>query len=160
MTVFTPQERRVVLFLIVSLLVGSGVKLYRSRRASELHPATAGILFSSTHDSTEVQTLDTLIAEVQRMIAGDYPARMPLVDLNAASELELRLLPGIGPKLARRIVSYRRTHGKYKLVRDLVEVPGIGEKKLAAIEGMVFVGARDTSDEDVGEVLEPGANRP
>ena len=160
MTIFTPQERRVVLFLTLSLLVGSGVKLYRSRRASRLFPATAGIVFTSDEDSGDTRVLDTLIAEVERMVGGEGIVEKDVVDINTATEMEFRMLPGIGPKLAARIVSHRETHGKFKLVRDLVRVPGIGEKKLAAIEEIVFVGSEDARSEKSEDGRERGANRP
>lgn len=62
------------------------------------------------------------------------------IDLNAATEAELATLPGIGEALAARIVEYRREHGGFRSVEELDEVPGIGEGKLAALEGLVFCG--------------------
>lgn len=61
------------------------------------------------------------------------------LDLNTASAEELTALPGIGPELARRIVEYRETAGAFTTVEELLEVPGIGETKLAALEGRVIV---------------------
>lgn len=56
-----------------------------------------------------------------------------IVSLNAATEADLDQLPGIGPKLAKRIIEYRRQFGGFKSVEDLLKVPGIGEKKLEQI---------------------------
>ncbi len=64
---------------------------------------------------------------------------MSPLDLNAASAEELTSLPGIGPELARRIVECRETAGPFTAVEELLEVPGIGEAKLAALEGRVTV---------------------
>jgi competence protein ComEA len=55
------------------------------------------------------------------------------VDLNAASAADLEALPGVGPVLAQRIFDYRETHGPFATVEDLLDVPGIGEGKLAAL---------------------------
>ncbi len=63
----------------------------------------------------------------------------PLVNLNTATAEELESLPGIGPKLAQRIVAYRETYGPFAAVEDLMEVSGIGEGKLAEMEGLVTV---------------------
>lgn len=56
-----------------------------------------------------------------------------LVDLNRASAQDLSGLHGIGPVLAERIVAYRDEHGRFETVEDLLDVPGIGEAKLALL---------------------------
>ena len=56
-----------------------------------------------------------------------------LVDVNHASAAELESLPGVGPVLAQRIFDYRQEHGPFATVEDLLDVPGIGEGKLAAL---------------------------
>ena len=61
------------------------------------------------------------------------------VNLNTAPAEELTALPGIGEELARRIVQYREEHGPFEAVEDLTKVPGIGQGKLAALEGLVTV---------------------
>jgi competence protein ComEA len=61
------------------------------------------------------------------------------LDLNQAEEPQLERLPGIGPSLASSIVEYRRTHGEFASVQELLDVPGIGPAKLAAIEDLVAV---------------------
>ena len=55
------------------------------------------------------------------------------MDLNRATAGELESLPGIGPALARRIISFREDHGPFRTLDDLVQVPGIGPKVLADI---------------------------
>lgn len=59
------------------------------------------------------------------------------LSLNRATAGELETLPGVGPVLAERIVSFRDDNGGYDAVEDLLEVPGIGEAKLAAIRDLV-----------------------
>jgi competence ComEA-like helix-hairpin-helix protein len=61
------------------------------------------------------------------------------VDLNRATAPELDALPGIGPVLARRIVEHRERFGPYRRVQDLLDVPGIGPKLYAKLEGRVAV---------------------
>lgn len=67
------------------------------------------------------------------------PPPEPL-DINTASAEELAELPGIGEVLAGRIVEYRAAHGPFGAAEDLLEVSGIGEAKLAGLEGRVTVG--------------------
>lgn len=62
------------------------------------------------------------------------------LDINSAPVEELAELPGIGEVLAERIVEYRAEHGPFKTVEELTEVSGIGERKLAELEGRVTAG--------------------
>ncbi len=63
------------------------------------------------------------------------------LDLNRATLDELIALPGIGPVLARRIIEYREAHGGFQSVEELLEIRGIGPKKLAQIKERLLVGA-------------------
>jgi competence protein ComEA len=72
--------------------------------------------------------------------AGD--GRAPedgLVHVNEAPASELEALPGVGPVLADRIASYRDQHGPFTVVEDLLDVPGIGEAKLAGLRDVVAI---------------------
>ena len=62
------------------------------------------------------------------------------VNVNTASAEQLTALPGVGPKLAARIVEHRQKEGAFHSVQDLLNVKGIGEKNLAKIQGYVTLG--------------------
>ena len=55
------------------------------------------------------------------------------LNVNTASAAELETLPGIGPALSAAIIEQREAVGAFTKAEDLLEVPGIGGKKLAAI---------------------------
>lgn len=60
------------------------------------------------------------------------------VDINQATEAELRQLPGIGPTLARRIIEARQT-APFRSVDDLRRVRGIGARTLDRLRPFVTV---------------------
>lgn len=57
------------------------------------------------------------------------PAHPPITSLNRANPEQLQLLPGVGPKMAERIIEYRKTHAGFKSLEEVMEVKGIGTKK-------------------------------
>lgn len=61
------------------------------------------------------------------------------VDLNKATQSELEVLPGVGPKMAERILAYRAENGGFKSVDELDDVKGIGEKRMATLKSLVKV---------------------
>lgn len=63
----------------------------------------------------------------------------PLVNLNTATLDQLESLPGIGPALAQRIIDHRQEHGPFRTVDDLLDVSGIGEKRLEELRSKVAV---------------------
>jgi competence protein ComEA len=69
--------------------------------------------------------------------AGAAPAGP--VDLNTATAEQLEALPGVGPATSKAILAYRTSHGRFRSVTELLEVPGIGPAKLEALRPMVRV---------------------
>ena len=61
------------------------------------------------------------------------------LDLNRATEQDFDALPGIGPKLAERIMEYRQSVGAFHSLDELRAVKGIGIKKLERIRPLVTV---------------------
>jgi competence ComEA-like helix-hairpin-helix protein len=62
------------------------------------------------------------------------------IDINHADTEELCLLPGIGPRIAQRIVIHRRRAGPFARVEQLRQVKGIGEKTVAKVRPYVVCG--------------------
>ncbi len=62
-----------------------------------------------------------------------------LLSLNGSSAATLETLPGVGPKLAARIVDWRKSNAGFKTVADLRKVGGIGDKLFAQLKDLVSI---------------------
>lgn len=125
------KEKAVLYFLIISLLIGSIVLLYKrqkEKRNVETITMTMSLIEkpdTNLSDRTEKKTKEE--------------TKIGLLDINLATAKELEALPGIGPVLAQRIVEERNRVGKFSTIEDLLEVKGIGKKKLAMIRSRIKI---------------------
>ena len=113
------QERATLIGLGVAGLVGVGVLAWQQHR-----PAL-GLMGVPQP------------AEAAQWTAALETARR--IDINAAAVAELERLPGIGPKLAERIVADREAAGPFASIEQLTRVPGIGPKLLEGVRAYVTV---------------------
>lgn len=123
---FTPSEQRAVLLLLSTFGLGIVVWWYRaSQPLPEIDPvelaAFENFLRTVSQDSQYLPSP----APTPTSSAVAPTAR---VDLNAATYNDLVKLPGIGPVMAKRILEFRATQGRFKRLQDLRKVKGIGAK--------------------------------
>jgi len=62
-----------------------------------------------------------------------------VVNVNKANSAQLQTLNGIGPSKAQEILKYRKAHGAFKTVDELVNVKGIGPKTLQNMKTQVSI---------------------
>ena len=77
-----------------------------------------------------------------------------LININTATASQLTALNGIGEIKAAAIVEYRRQHGNFSSVDDLLNVRGIGEKILEGLRDQVTVGAPSVTAASTGTTHE------
>lgn len=68
-----------------------------------------------------------------------------LVDLNTASEQQLRTVKGIGPVKARAILAYRTKYGSFHSLSDLRKIKGFGAKTVARLAPGLSISGRPAS---------------
>ena len=88
-------------------------------RRDESYTVTSDALFPA--DATPAPPQSTFVSDV-------------LVDLNTAQLDDLTGLPGIGEAKAQAILDYRREHGPFRRVEDIMQIKGIGEGILQQLE--------------------------
>ena len=62
------------------------------------------------------------------------------INVNASAAHELTALPGIGDVLAERIIAYREQYGDFISLEELMDVPGISQKRFDAIKDLITIG--------------------
>lgn len=62
------------------------------------------------------------------------------VDINRAEPWLLEALPGIGPRLAEAIVSYRQENGPFRTPQEIQRVPGIGVELYERLKDIITAG--------------------
>jgi competence protein ComEA len=75
----------------------------------------------------------------QKSASKSKPTEELLVDINTASIEELAQLPGIGEKVAARIVRYREENGRFNKIEEIMNVRGIGEKTFVKLRDSLVV---------------------
>lgn len=87
----------------------------------------------------------TVVAICTPALAGqdtnskNKPADELLIDINTASAEDLAQLPGVGDKVAERIVNYREKNGRFQKVEEIMNVRGIGEKTFVKLRDHLVV---------------------
>lgn len=61
------------------------------------------------------------------------------INLNTASKTDLEAVPGIGPKTAEKIIDYRKEHGRFRRIEDIMNVEGIKSKRFEKMKKYLTV---------------------
>ncbi len=117
------------------------VHLPAGARVDDALRAAGGVLkgtpTSSLNLARKVADGEQVLVGVDGAVAGGPVGG--LLDLNTATTEQLDALPGIGPVLADKIVSWRTDHGRFASIDQLREVGGIGESKYSSLKSKVRV---------------------
>lgn len=81
----------------------------------------------------------SIVKEGEKLTEEKSISETNKLNINAASRMDLELLPGIGPKIAENIVEYRTQNKGFKTIQELLYMKGIGEKKFNSIKDLIKV---------------------
>ena len=95
-------------------------------------------------DQIIVPARRTSVAPTTQPVAGGPVGANPesdsrLVNINLADAAELESLPGIGPSIAQRIITFRETNGPFQSVDQLEEIAGISARMVEELRPLVTV---------------------
>ena len=140
MTLFTQQEKHVILFLVCALTVGYGVKLYKgSHLYDDFKPVT--LIEKETFEKKATLAYDISKREglnsSESSTEKDYKPQTEIININTAEKQNLVKLPKIGIVTAERIIRFRDDYGPFKSLDDLLKVKGIGPKTLEKLKPQI-----------------------
>jgi competence protein ComEA len=61
------------------------------------------------------------------------------ININTADEIELQSLNGVGSSTAKAIIEYRQINGPFNSASELVNVKGVGQKKIDKLIELISV---------------------
>ncbi|MDD5729852.1 MAG: ComEA family DNA-binding protein [Candidatus Omnitrophica bacterium] len=72
-------------------------------------------------------------------VIASFTRDLGKININEADSETLLIIPGIGEKLARRIIEYRELNGKFTGAEDLKKIKGITGRRYEKLKDSVFV---------------------
>ena len=88
----------------------------------------------SKQEVEELKSIGKLNEEIDNTTKKDNK-----ININTATQAELEEITGIGPSLAKKIIEYRESNGKFKDIEELKNVSGIGDKKFESMKSQITI---------------------
>lgn len=127
------RKGRISALVVITLVFAAftlGFFLGRNQNSSEISVSVSDDLLTSPALPTAPETEPAAETE-----AITFP-----ISINQAQKEAFMALPGIGEVLAERIVAYREENGSFDAPEELLNVEGIGKKRLEEILDLITIG--------------------
>jgi competence ComEA-like helix-hairpin-helix protein len=103
--------------------------------AVELKTYLENNIVTDCSDLLELESIDE-----QMLKSWDSNIADMRIDINCANEETLKKINGIGSKIAKIIMEYKKRHGNFHTLEELTNIDGIGKRKLAQIKSRLKIG--------------------
>jgi len=127
----TNTERKVILFLVVTLLAGAGIRLYQATfpSAPQFDYRSSDSTFAALSAAPEDSSAEAVKEEI-----GDASGKL---NINTATKQQLLDLPGVGEVTADRILTYRTEAGKFADIDELRAIKGMSKRKIENLRPLI-----------------------
>ncbi|MDD3393388.1 MAG: ComEA family DNA-binding protein [Anaerotignum sp.] len=103
-----------------------------------------GLRLASVKDGNSLEmgasiTIDGLEERWAEEYVLFLPGTIEKININTAEQEVLEALPGVGEKLAQEIIIYREENGLFHSTDEIINVSGIGIKKLSQMKEFIIV---------------------
>jgi len=159
LTGFTTTEINVLLFVVLSFIAGAFGKYYKyksnNRILQKFNYSKQDSLFLELNKKidkkninkknvqkrvdSKPELLDFRIRKIDKKKNGHFLLAKNKININTAKINTLTRLPGIGLKTAKKIILLRKKKKKFNSIDELLEIKGIGKKKLNKIKKYLFL---------------------
>ncbi len=136
---FTPSQKKALLFVIVFFAAAIAFRVSQqllhppreydfSPFEKKFYTRLDSIRKQTQRDSASIGEMNAQPSRQSGSATQASPSFQKPVNINTATMNELITLPRIGPKMAQRIIDYRREHGPFLTKKDIIKIKGIGPK--------------------------------
>jgi len=137
----TRKERIVISGLLVLVLITTALSVFITEQHSTSTENYEAILKEFEEKSAAIEKRNKIEGSNSIGIVKTNETNTTLselkININTAGIDELQKLKGIGATYAQRIIDYRLEIGEFKEVEELLNVKGIGEKRLQDIKAFI-----------------------
>lgn len=105
--------------------------------------ASASSVTDSTNSTLTAESTDSSVKKTKNSRKNNKNNKLTIsqkiININTAGIDELITLPGVGPKMAEKILEHRKINGSFKTIEAIRDVKGIGEKKYEKLKDRISI---------------------
>jgi len=117
-------------------------KIQDQKFAAEIK-ASASSVTDSTNSTLTAESSDSTVKKTKNSRKNNKNNKLTIsqkiININTAGIDELTTLPGVGPKMAEKILEHRKINGSFKTIEAIRDVKGIGEKKYEKLKDRISI---------------------